>query len=397
MMADVAFYNSDCTPLKSGAALADSRLRASMTYDNWYFFADFTFGKNKVRQDDIYLRYSWKNVHAIKVGHYYDPSNMAGNTSLGSYHFISRPAPTRALEAGRQLGISYAYMGENFFANQGIFAENLYNDQSAGLQGITISGRWLWRTIRSEKSAFHIGISARYAHITSGIDCQGTVQTSVTLSTPFETYVDGNSSLMNAHIPWASDVLNIGAEFVWVAPKSFIRGKYIWKHIGKKRDDQKLFDSQSASEPSWDSLESWQKDNPLRASDFSGAYIEAGWILLGNTYRYNSKKALVGGIPDKSLELVAHYSYTNLNDINKGEYYDLAQNKYVDNSASSSPLAESTSVGGGRLHAATIGLNYSFNKYVQLLAHYTYNNYKRDKNPSDRDFHTIQGRVVFTF
>jgi len=50
MMADVAYYHSDFTPLKSGAALTDARIRTSMAYKDWYFYADFGFGEGKFSQ-----------------------------------------------------------------------------------------------------------------------------------------------------------------------------------------------------------------------------------------------------------------------------------------------------------------------------------------------------------
>ena len=396
MMADVAYYHSDFTPLKSGAALTDARIRTSMKYQNWYFYADFDFSKGKFKQKDIYLQYSWDN-QSIKAGYFCDPSNMAGNTSIGSYHFISRSAATRALAAGRQLGVAYKYAGEKFFANQGIFAENLYNDQLAGFQGVTLGGRWLYRPINSENKAFHIGLNARYAKINSGVDYQGTVQTSLTLSTPFETYVDTNADLMNAHIPWASDVLNLGAEFMYVSPKFFARGEYIYKNIGKERDDEPLFKNQLGTEWSWATLESWKSGNPLSKSEFHGAYVEAGLLIFGEPYRYDSKNGILGGMRGQSLEVVARYSYTGLNDIVKGAYYFEAQDKYIDNGILADYPAASTSIGGGKLHAVTLGVNYSFNKYVQLLVDYTYNCYQRDKNPYDKNFHALQGRVIFSF
>ena len=396
MMADVAYYHSDFTPLKSGAALTDARIRTSMKYQNWYFYADFDFSKGKFKQKDIYLQYSWDN-QSIKAGYFCDPSNMAGNTSIGSYHFISRSAATRALAAGRQLGVAYKYAGEKFFANQGIFAENLYNDQLAGFQGVTLGGRWLYRPINSENKAFHIGLNARYAKINSGVDYQGTVQTSLTLSTPFETYVDTNADRMNAHIPWASDVLNLGAEFMYVSPKFFARGEYIYKNIGKERDDETLFKNQLGTEWSWATLESWKSGNPLSKSEFHGAYVEAGLLIFGEPYRYDSKNGILGGMRGQSLEVVARYSYTGLNDIVKGAYYFEAQDKYIDNGILADYPAASTSIGGGKLHAVTLGVNYSFNKYVQLLVDYTYNCYQRDKNPYDKNFHALQGRVIFSF
>ena len=397
MMGDVAYYHSDFTPLKSGATLSDARIRTSMKYNNWYFYADFDFSKGKFKQKDIYLQHTWKDLHALKVGYYCDPTNMAGNTSIGSYHFISRSAATRALSAGRELGVSYKYMGKHFFANAGVFAENLYNDQLAGFQGMTISGRLLYRNIKSENSAFHVGLNLRGASILTGENYQGTVKTSVTLSTPFETYVDGNTDLMNAYVPWASGVSSTSLEFAWVSPKVFARGEYIFQTITKKRDDETLFKNQLGTEWSWATLESWKKGNPLEDSNFHGGYVEAGVILFGGDYRYDRKNAIVGGIPCKSLELVARYSYTNLNDIKDGAYYFLPKDQYIDEGMLLDYPAASTSIGGGRMHAATIGLNYSFNKYVQVLLDYTYSNYQRDKNPYDKNFHAVQGRVIFSF
>ena len=58
MMADVAYYHSDFTPVKSGAALTDARIRTSMEYKNWYFYADFDFSKGKFAQKNLFLQYS---------------------------------------------------------------------------------------------------------------------------------------------------------------------------------------------------------------------------------------------------------------------------------------------------------------------------------------------------
>lgn len=397
MMADVAYYHSDFTPLKSGAALSDARIRTSMKYNNLYFYADFDFSKAKFKQKDIYLKYTFKDVHSIKAGYYSDPSTQAGNTSIGSYHFISRSAAVRALAPGRQLGVTYQYAGKAFFANQGIFAENQNNSQQVGFQGVTLGGRWLYRPVNSENNAFHFGLNARYAKITSGEEYQGVVKTGLTLASPFETYVDTNSDLLCADVPWASDEVNVGAEFLFVSPRFFARGEYIYKNIGKKRDDATLFKNQLGGEFSWASLESWQNGNPLANSEFHGAYAEAGFLIFGDSYRYNSERATLGGLSGKSLEVVARYSYVGLNDIVDGAYYFLPKDQYMDNGILADYPAASTSIGGGVLHAATVGINYSFCKYVQLLVDYTYNFYQRDKNPYDKNFHALQGRLIFAF
>ena len=127
-MADAAYYHTDFTPLKSGVAITDSRIRTSMTYDNWYFYADFDFSKGKFSQKNIFLQYTLKDTdmwnHSFKAGYYNNPSTMANNTSRGSLHFISRAASSNALSAGRELGVSYKAYDNTFLFTQGVFAEN---------------------------------------------------------------------------------------------------------------------------------------------------------------------------------------------------------------------------------------------------------------------------------
>lgn len=397
MMSDVAYYHTDYTPMRSGAAITDARIRTSMEFDQWYFYADFDFSKGSFKQKNIFVQYALDENQFVKAGYYNDPSSMANNTSIGSYHFISRPSAARALAPGRQLGVTYKYVSDNLFANQGIFAENLYNNQAAGYQGFTLGGRWLYLPINEKNETLHVGLSARYAKINTGVAYNGTVQTNLSITTPIETYVDPTTQFMNAQVPWASDEINVGAEFLYRNSKLFVRGEYIYKYIGKERDDETLFKAQLGTLWSWASLESWQAGNPLEATKFNGGYVEAGYLLFGEPYTYNKKEALLGGMKGKSLEVVARYSYTNLNDIVDGAYYFVAQDKYIDNGILSDYPVTSTSVGGGALHAATIGLNYSFNNHVHMLVDYTYSHFSRDKFAMDKNFHALQGRLVFSF
>ena len=91
-MMDGAYYHSDFTPVKSGAAITDARIRTSMSYEDWYFYADFDFSKGKFSQKNIFLQYSLegaKGTHRFKAGYYNNPASMA-NISTTS------PAPSTA-------------------------------------------------------------------------------------------------------------------------------------------------------------------------------------------------------------------------------------------------------------------------------------------------------------
>ncbi|MGL5261738.1 MAG: hypothetical protein ACRC9P_05075, partial [Bacteroides sp.] len=162
-MADASYYHTDFTNMKSGAAIVDARLRTSFAFENWYFYADFDFGHGKFTQKNLFLQYSFtqKNTygnHIIKAGYYNEPSTMANNTSLYGYHFMTRPSTAVALQARRSLGVTYKYYDNLFLFNQGVFAENKYNDQIKGFQGVSLSGRWLIKPINNNEHTLHLGI-----------------------------------------------------------------------------------------------------------------------------------------------------------------------------------------------------------------------------------------------
>ncbi|MDY3684911.1 MAG: porin, partial [Sodaliphilus sp.] len=119
--------------------------------------------------------------------------------------------------------------------------------------------------------------------------------------------------------------------------------------------------------------------------------------IFGGNYKYDMHDAVLGGMKDKSLEVVGRVSITNLNDIASGEHYSAESGKYFPDGYDESKPYESASVGGGRIISATLGVNYAFNKYAQVMLHYTYSNLDKDALPGDSNFHQVQARVQFTF
>lgn len=372
-----------------------------MTFQDWYFYADFDFSGGKFTQKNIFLQYSlapdkYDGISSFKAGYFNDPLGLSRNTSMGSYHFISRAAPAVALCPGRELGLAYRYYNNPFYSNVGVFAENPYNNQISGFQGVAVGGRWLYRPINDGTTAFHIGAAFHYGHLNSGETVDNVKKTVLILGTPMETAVDP-TEFVQAILPYANNVYNINAELMYVSPKFFARGEYMWKHVTKKRDDQTLFEANLGSIDSWGTLESWQAGNPLGSNSFNGAYVEAGYKIFGPDYKYNSAEGLLGGLSGRSLEIVARYSYTGLNDLVDGEYYSAGRDQYYPNGVIADYPATSLSVGGGNLHSFTIGANYSFNKFVQVMLEYNYNHLDRDKYMSDSNFNCIQGRLMFSF
>lgn len=404
-MADAALFNTEFTPLNSGACISDARIRTSMKYgENWYFYADFGFGNGEFSQKNIFLEYSTKDAqkatHAVKVGYYNDPAGtMARQTSLGSYHFISRPGSSEALGEGRALGVTYKYSTPKIFLYQGLFTENQYNKIESGFNGVTVSGRWLYRNI-NQHGGGHVGASARFAHIGGGEEytTKGStiLKKTLSLSQSMETYVD-DDSFVNCELPWANNVIDLGGEALWFGNNYFIRGEYKHKVVTKKRDSYKVFIAAQDNIDGWGTYDAWLTANPLRTNHFNGAYLEAGYKIFGGDYKYDMHDAVLGGMTGKSLEVVGRVNFTDLNDIVDGEYYSAGRDQYYPDGYMADWPYTSSSVGGGRIISATLGLNYSFNKYAQVMLDYTYSNLKKDARPYDKNFHQVQARVQFSF
>ena len=403
MMADAAYYRSDFTPMQSGASITDARIRTSMTYKDWYFYADFGFGGGKFSQKNIFLQYSHldnnDNTHAIKVGYYNDPAgSMARNTSLGSYHFISRPGSSYALGEGRELGISYKYNSNRFMAYQGVFTENAYNKIDAGFNGVTVAGRYLFRPIADDNQTLHVCVSARFAHLGGGEVYNNVLKKSLHLGQALETLVDEDEQFVSADLDWANNVVNVGAEALYQNDKFFARGEFFYKHVTKKRDSYSLYIDAQNNIDGWGDIEWWENANKLKNNNFIGGYVEAGIQLLGNGYRYNSQEGLLGGLDGKSLEIVARYNYTGLNNLTDGEYYNAGRGHFYANGYMEDwPGTGATSVGGGDVHSFTLGLNYAFNRYVLCMLDYTFHKLDKPFLPNDKNLHVAQARVQFTF
>lgn len=124
---------------------------------------------------------------------------------------------------------------------------------------MSFGGRWVWRPINNEDRTFHVGAAFRYANIATGTVENNVLKTELNIGSSLETYVDATQDFLSAQLPWAKNVFDVGAEFLYKTDNFFTRGEYMYKHVTKDRDDQALFEANLGSIDSWGTLESWQK------------------------------------------------------------------------------------------------------------------------------------------
>ena len=256
----------------------------------------------------------------------------------------------------------------------------------------------MFRPIADETQTLHVGVNARFAHLGGGEVYNNVLKKTYSLGQPLETYVDEDDQFVSADLDWANNVVNLGAEALYNNDKFFARGEFFYKHVTKKRDSYSLYIDAQNNIDGWGDIEWWENANKLKNNNFFGGYVEAGFQILGNGYKYNMQEGLLGGMDGKSLELVARYNYTALNNLTDGEYYNAGRGHYYANGYMEDwPGTGATSVGGGNIHSVTVGLNYAFNRYVLCMFDYTFHKLDKPFLPYDKNFHVAQARVQFTF
>ena len=140
------------------------------------------------------------------------------------------------------------------------------------------------------------------------------------------------------------------------------------------------------------------QNTAIKTNHFNGAYVELGYKFFGNAYSYDKFNGVMNGLSGKSLEIVGRFNYTGLNDLTEGEYYSAGRDQYyAAGFLQDFPGIGATSVGGGDIYSTTIGLNYAFNKYAQVMLDYTWHRVNIDRLHHDKNVHAVQARVQFTF
>lgn len=98
---------------------------------------------------------------------------------------------------------------------------------------MSLGGRWVWRPINNDDRTFHLGAAFRYANIATGTVENNVLKTELDMGSSLETYVDATQDFLSAKLPWAKNVYDVGAEFLYKTDDFFARGEYMYKHVTK--------------------------------------------------------------------------------------------------------------------------------------------------------------------
>lgn len=353
---DAARYFEDKEPLSSGGALGDIRFGMKGTLGKqWKGEMTFGFANSSIQFKDIYIQYSFKKrASNIQLGHFAEPFGLEYIEGSLFNRFITTAAASQVFGSKRHLGIQYTGWNNFLWYAGGLFADdNVAKGANVGSQGYGLTGRIVFNPLRSNGKLFHLGIAGSYRKANSaGLT---TDENNNTIEAPRSMNYKANAvsvvesrNFINVIVDNAKSLQKIAAELILSSGRFYAQGEYFRTHINRSLSD-------------------------LSSYNCYGMYGQLGFLAIGDrAYTYDVSQARMIGCRPGTLELLARFGLTDLND-------------------------SKASLMGGKQTDITLSANYYFKKYMQIRA--SYSNVSLDEHSliGKQKFNSISLRVMILF
>lgn len=349
---DGAAFIQDKSDLSNGVTIPDVRLGFKLSYRQWSAKVDVGFGKGKVSAKDIFLQYNLKKNSYLRVGHFLEPFGIDHMESSSNIKFITANASSNIFSPGRKLGLEYVGWNNMLWFAGGIFGDgDSMSNSKEGDDGYSATSRFVFTPSRKEGAIFHIGLAGSIRKA----DANG------------RSNIDGNLEDNQRNIGYSSSLLS-NVETIKplsvIVPNANYQAKYAIELMGALGPVYFQTEYFHSNVRRYDNAPTYQA---------LGAYGQVGVLVTGGKYNYSDSWARMDKPGPKSLELVARFDYTGLND-------------------------KHSTINGGTMRDLSLAVNYYLNKFVMLRLNYSYMN-MGDYNPAlaGENVHSIQGRVQVVF
>lgn len=321
---------------KDGVAIPDMSLGVKMSYGRWDARVDVGLSYNKVGIKDVFLAYNLSDESYIKAGNFVHHYGLSSATSANMKVTMESPVSEAIFDDVRQLGATFVYHPENFFATASIHAEPsastvLLAPEQYTKEGYGIRSRLAWRPLHSDGKIAQVGFSGAFATPQRTLDNNETdIHNAFQFTGNFPTRVTRVTAL-DAQVDHAMNLWKFTPELLLGYGRMALETQYYFNRVNR-RDGLPHYTAQ-------------------------GAYATVRGLLIGDSYSYNSGDAYISTPASKSLECVLSYNYTTLTDTGAGIY-------------------------GGRMNDMSVTFNYYINKYMIARLRYSHT-YAWDRSWAD--------------
>jgi phosphate-selective porin OprO/OprP len=287
---DAASYFDDKTDLGTGSELRDIRLLFKATvWEKWNAKINLTFAGGKVAAKDIFAQYNFNKKSHLRIGYFYEPFGLERTESSKTVKFLEISSTNEAFGPGRGLGFQYAVSGKRYYWGAGLFGDNDINNTSEGDEGFAISSRFVYAPLNKDGKVFHIGTSLTHRTASAnGYDEDGSeAAKNIRYRSRAATHIEGRR-FVDAKVSNADSQFKYGIEILAASGPLSFQGEAIGAKVKRK-----------------DGLEDYSA---------MGWYGQIGYLLKGGKYKYKMGTARLAKPGPGSIELLARYNQTDLND-----------------------------------------------------------------------------------
>ena len=361
----LAALPGQATPgLNSGANFRRAELGIEGTFmRDWGYKMNYQWGDSGTEKageiKDLYLSYNGFDGISIMGGAIQTFMTLDDSTSSNDITFMERSsAANLATSLGAGDGrMSFGAVGntDNFYASL-FYTMNSVGSVNTSNEGSNIVGRVAYRIAPNSDMNIHLGASGTYAMDPNG---------SVRFRDRPELRVDADRLIDTGAIA-ADSAYVFGPELAMNYGPFKVQGEYYVYDIDRTGN--------------------------LPDPDFNSWYLQASWVLTGESYKYSMSSAAYKGVSPKNMvgaggmgawELAARYSSTDLN------YNDTL-------------LAGAGGIAGGEQDILTLGVNWYPIKNVRTMFEYQDVSVKRRAaagaaTVQNVDYNALAARIQFAF
>lgn len=332
-LTDKDVVSEDDDRLRGGLMVNDTRLGVTASFDEqWQAKIEVSFANKAVAFKDLWIGYKASDNSFIQAGHFMVPF---GAKILGlSYKFVEDASADYTFCPGRRMGITYAYTSDPFNITAGAFSDNTADTKTLN-SGYSLGAKAIYRPWVEKGNVLHFGFAPLFTtpQKNSAVTFKSTIPTTI------------ESNALAAYTCTPHNYWRFELEAIYISGKLYAEAHHITTQMNLPGSDNKTL---------------------------HGSYLQASYLLIGDTQNYNKKTGLASPASAKNLEVLARWSNTKL-DSTRGTDF-------------------------------TLGLNYFFNKYVNVKLNYIHAIGKYEEQVNARDVEDVktnhdlvQARLQFSF
>lgn len=323
----------------NGIAMNDTRLGVLANFDEKFSAKiEICYASKAISFRDLWIGYKLNDNSTITAGNHFQPY---GAKPLGlSYKFVEDASADYAFCPSRKIGVSYAYTSDPFNFTAGLFSDGNVDNGKNIDKGWSLAAKAIYRPILDESTVLHIGVAPMFVQSPNTVSFTGIIPTTVV-----------SNGLISTGALDPKNYLRMEAEAIFISGKIYVEGHYMAANVNDIE-----FTSVDTAGVSVSTTESAYLD---------GFYAQASYMIIGEKQNYNKKTGLAANASPKSLEVLARVSHLNF---------------------------DADHVKAGKQTDFTVGLNYFFNKNLNLKLNAIYATVKDGDN-----YTMVQSRLQFSF